>query len=506
MPPIHHPLRRGREILMQPIVWQICFVLVLCLTLCSALPLTDALEFGSDEGYELMKALLVVRGYELYVDIWSDQPPLFTGILSLSFMIFGESLFVARTVAVVLTGCLLFSFMIPILKHCGILASFASVIFLLSWPGILALSVSAMVETPTMMLGLASLVSMVIFCEGRGTKWLVTSGLLFGLALQTKLTVLLVYPSIMLYLWLGERTSCWRRSWRSALYWHLAAIAAAVLVCVFFPFQLNKSLFTSHFSDLGPEAANIRFQMGKLHTWGGSYSFLILAVFGLLRCIHRRTSFDLAVLTLLSVTTAIHSLHTPHWYYYTLHLALPVCWLMGFGFSAIVDYLVQAQRTGDRAQDLVMKGCAIILCTAVLHEVGMRGAANLVALRNTPTANNDVILQAMNNLVRPRWIFADRVIYPFHRRLLVPPPVAVLPRKRIWSGQITTGELIDVIESYEPEALVICSTNLLSPETLVGMPYFQPLPTLAPQLWARKDAWVMQEPITGNGTNHPSLQ
>jgi len=47
------------------------------------------------------------------------------------------------------------------------------------------------------------------------------------------------------------------------------------------------------------------------------------------------------------------------------------------------------------------------------------------------------------------------VIYAFHAGLLVPPPLAVIPRKRVWSGQIDSAELVDLLQRYRPEQIVL---------------------------------------------------
>jgi hypothetical protein len=39
-------------------------------------------QFSFDEGVNLMKSLLMGKGYHLYAEIWSDQPPLFSYILT----------------------------------------------------------------------------------------------------------------------------------------------------------------------------------------------------------------------------------------------------------------------------------------------------------------------------------------------------------------------------------------------------------------------------------------
>ena len=66
------------------------FPLVFVLIVVSFYPAREKFEIGSDEGINLMKAMLVQRGYSLYGDIWSDQPPLFTHLLSAVMRTFGN--------------------------------------------------------------------------------------------------------------------------------------------------------------------------------------------------------------------------------------------------------------------------------------------------------------------------------------------------------------------------------------------------------------------------------
>jgi hypothetical protein len=63
------------------------------------LPLRDALQFGEDEGFEVMKAFLCLKGFRLYQDIWNDQPPVFTALLTEVFRWFGPTMLAARSLA-----------------------------------------------------------------------------------------------------------------------------------------------------------------------------------------------------------------------------------------------------------------------------------------------------------------------------------------------------------------------------------------------------------------------
>jgi len=46
------------------------------------LPLRTAVKIGADEDFELSKATLRLHGYQLYTQIWDDQPPLDTFIIT----------------------------------------------------------------------------------------------------------------------------------------------------------------------------------------------------------------------------------------------------------------------------------------------------------------------------------------------------------------------------------------------------------------------------------------
>src|SRR5437870_448092 len=53
------------------------FVLLQCFV-----PLRTAVQIGADEGFELAKATLCLNGYQLYTEVWNDQPPLHTFLIT----------------------------------------------------------------------------------------------------------------------------------------------------------------------------------------------------------------------------------------------------------------------------------------------------------------------------------------------------------------------------------------------------------------------------------------
>jgi len=45
-------------------------------------PFLERFKLDPDEGFNAIKGLLLVRGYPLYSEIWSDQPPFFTYLIA----------------------------------------------------------------------------------------------------------------------------------------------------------------------------------------------------------------------------------------------------------------------------------------------------------------------------------------------------------------------------------------------------------------------------------------
>ena len=83
--------------------------LLFALVLWIIAPWRSGYQLGPDEGLNLMKAALVVEGFSLYSEIWSDQPPLLTYILTAVHRAAPFSVEAARAVILGFSGLLLVS-------------------------------------------------------------------------------------------------------------------------------------------------------------------------------------------------------------------------------------------------------------------------------------------------------------------------------------------------------------------------------------------------------------
>lgn len=440
-------------------------VLGALIVLYACLPLGTALQFGGDEGYELMKGYLHSKGYPLYTQIWDDQPPVFTLILSQAFRWFGSAVLVPRLIAAGFGLIQFGAFYWLVERRSGRFAALLAVFFLLSSPNIALLSVSVMQETPAIGTALLSACLMFLWRKHRHWGWLLASGAIMGVALQIKYTAALMIPAIFVEIALAQpagRGALWQRGVSRDLFqWILGASVLFVAIALVWARESFHTAFRAHLAAQAvpgmqrPE--DFRLQAGVF--WD-HIECVAAALVGFILVAHRKRWGEFAFPTVLLATAlAIHSIHRPWWDYYYLHLAVPLAWLAGFAVAEAiltVSGLFSAShfRAGSRA---TWKGFALCAVTAlVLLGSERRLEAGIIYLRRRPTVDSDPIIAKMREYAgRTHWVCSQSVIYPFHAQLKVPPELAVVTLKRFWSGQITTKDIVDICRRDQPEQVVL---------------------------------------------------
>jgi hypothetical protein len=174
------------------------------LTLQLLLPLSTAVKIGADEDFELSKVPLVLHGYNLYTDVWSDQPPLYAFLLTQLGKHFSYAILYPRLLTVGSGMVLLASFFVIARRLGGLVVAALATAFVIASPGFVELSCSAMLEIPALAPVVAGLCVLLI---GPRRKWRsteVVAGLLFAVGLQVKLIGVVYLPLALLILW-GRR-------------------------------------------------------------------------------------------------------------------------------------------------------------------------------------------------------------------------------------------------------------------------------------------------------------
>ena len=158
----------------------------------------DVYEFDVDEGNNLIKALLVDRGHG-FGDIWSDQPPLHTYLLTMVFNLVGWEVAYGRVLTLLFAGLLVFAVYQCARSEFGHVAGCLAGLFLITSQDFVRLSVSIMIGLPSLALAALAAVALLQWSHTRAVRWLLLSGCLMGFSLATKLFTVFLPPIFLLY-------------------------------------------------------------------------------------------------------------------------------------------------------------------------------------------------------------------------------------------------------------------------------------------------------------------
>ena len=493
------------------------------LFLLSRAPHLDPHDWDYDEGINLMKALLVERGYHMFTEIWSDQPPLLTVTLAGLFPATGPDVAAARLLVMALAALLLWAFylivrasllalpgqerargsaggdhtapgrsvppnLVPLRSgEATVLALIASGLLVLS-EFYLRLSGAVMVGLPAAALAVLALAALV---AGRspgdagapGWGRLLLSALLMALALQTKLLAAIIAPALAVTIFYSgaARGRWWPAAWRGRL---VAMLSWGTLVLLFYlaaglllgalHFDL---LFGTHFGTLTRSLAD--FIEGSTlffpHFIEQHVAFLLLGGLGVVYAVRRGAVEVLAPLAWIATGAAAFSVHRPLWYHHTIILSIPLTWLCAYGVAALWAGLRRAWTARDQGQGMVYAALAAAFAAAVVLIFWFYPNPYPERLGWQMTTFRPLYIEPVAERLRAdaagagraEWIFTDHPFYAFQAGLLVPPEIAVLSRKSLETGIITQEMLAQVMRDYAPRFVLFERfTGGYSPEVM----------------------------------------
>ena len=183
----------------------------------------------------------------------------------------------------------------------------------------------------------------------------------------------------------------------------------------------------------------------------------------------------------LALNLAIFATHKPWWSYYYIHIAIPLCWCAAIGIQAVWQF-VSARKARAALALLAVYG----LCAAPW--IGGRVYLQIAGIRNLPQTYNCLVLGEMERL-KPycQWMYAAEPIYSFHAGIPMPPPLAVVPLKRLWSGDMTAGRIAAEMLNYKPGIILLANDGLETPvDALLSAEYRQVFQDQTHRLYAHK--------------------
>lgn len=423
--------------------------------------LRSAYEIDPDEGFNLMKVLLVERGYGLYREIWSDQPPLFTYLGVLFVWLFGEHAESVRLVTVLLGAATVFALADLVRREfSGWAASVACVATALVLPlgGRFApYSMAAMIGLPAIAWAILSLYALVL-ARSRPLV-LALAGAAFAASLGTKGFTLFLLPVFgALIAWQAFRS-------RETPAERLRQIVKEGLV---FGGGLGLGLALW----LGPIVASGQFsQLYASH--GGAKSFGSLSLrqlsefmledapwvygvgligFGV--ALARRSLLGIALGIWALLSLLVLSSHVPLWRHHCLLIAVPCAALGGLLAGHLAEMSLQRFT---RVEPLLRLApvAGLLVFVFVLDVVAF--APRRVSARRQARYDQQEAVEAAVRKRAPhaRSMVTSRQIYAFRLGLEVPPELAVTSSKRFRSGQLSAKKVSALIEKQKPDVVVI---------------------------------------------------
>lgn len=470
-------------------------------------PFRNVFQFDPDEGINLMKAMLVANGYPLYTQIWSDQPPVFTQLLAISFRLFGMQVNVARMVVLATSALLVWGLSHYLRVVWGFWAMLAGIVLVSVLPYYFTLSVSTMIGLPSIAFAMLSLASLTSWHQKKRMLWLILSAILLGLSVLTKLWTGIFAPIFLVGIFLDRFTQSqppnrWRSTLKPILVWvsALAITCLGIMLVTVKPGQLLPALIQQmmlpHFIARASTLTQDTIAYSSINSYLELiWSYLLLAFVGVLMAIRSRRWLTMYLLAWAVCAYILLSLVAPVWYHQQMLLTIPIAGLSAIAAGEIVQQAFRWWQSRSVHPIDAALFAASLVCTylvVVNHLLPFVPAFTLpanIAYETTdkPPREMQVVNEIQKYTPQTRWMVTDLPMYAFRADILVPPELAVISRKRLVAGDLTDQELQAVFQKYQPELVMLDRFDFPGLQTTLDAGYEERFTYLNLHLEVRKD-------------------
>lgn len=445
----------------------------------------SAYELNADEGINLQKAVLVSKGNSLYSDIWSDQPPFLSWVLSVVHTVTPFNLPVMRIVILGFSLLLLTSLFGLVRRFHGDFAAWTSVVLLIFTAPFLELSVAVMIGLPAIAL---ALVSLDIATSSRGAWKTMMAGVVFAAALMTKFFVAVILPALFLAVWFtaqhspnSDRKTPWMQllwlSFGIALVvgsWLLAAPFDALMSQLISPHTAARS--GEEFSSLGGPGKLARSLLKVSDPVIWSLPFGLFAIYA-----KPGRAILIPILWFVASVVALAT-HRPLWHHHLLLITPPLVWMCAVGISAVIWPAAQepvAKRLLSneiRWVRISARGALAVLGAGIIAG----GIGEIAAARRafTGLAERQAQIAQLSlrlfDTAKSDTLVTDKPIDAFHVKKKSPLNLAVLSRKRLATGNLTGLDVEDALLDHpEADVLIRRFPDQLGPHIKLKEPFLR---------------------------------
>jgi hypothetical protein len=429
----------------------------------------DTARLDRDEGFNIMKAALVERGYQLYSQIWSDQPPLFTHLLVGWRKLFGPGDGAARSLVAILVSIGLASVgriatWIARNPRAGLLA----VVLLVAARSVPKLSMAVMIGLPAISVALLSVWLMIAAARWRfGWLLLPVCGALFACSMQIKLFTFILAP-MAIYVCIrafGEIHSVVEENPRLTPRRQSRIFVAIGLLVLGF---VTTTFFISPWRDPAWQQQLIRTHMKTgLPTDDSQYDSLRSIVMRFLEDAPLMIAFfttillagrehfrrSLPMVVWMATSIIVLSQANPLWGHHRVMFSIPAAIITATATLAILDRINLSPNPSQaqRRDGWITK---IVLTIALGY-----GSASLIysfvrlGREREDTMDAEVLAELKKRSSQSQWVLSDDPHIVHAAGMLTPPETAVLSLKRL-QRELTEERLGEISNAYQPKLLL----------------------------------------------------
>ncbi|MEZ4678030.1 MAG: hypothetical protein R2932_27810 [Caldilineaceae bacterium] len=216
-------------------------------------------------------------------------------------------------------------------------------------------------------------------------------------------------------------------------------------------------LLSSHLGEQVQNAYADENSLGELSNFlFYDYGHLLLALLGIFTVAVRRRQQGLLPLIWLVLAVVLLVNHRPIWYHHYQLVAIPLCWLAAYGVAPVLEQRLSAteaaqiEGAGSGRYRLVL-GLIFLMMVGLIYVRSER----TVPYYNLRDYDQEIVTLLQEYATQTQWVFSDRATYPFYAGLRVPPEIAVFSRKRFFGENLNNHILLDVLQRYQPEQILL---------------------------------------------------
>ncbi len=399
------------------------------------------------------------RGYAMYSEIWSDQPPLLTGLLRWWFSIVGKSLPAARILILCFSGLLTGSLFLIMKRSSPVWLALLGCVLLVTSAGYLFYSRAVMIGIPAIALAFLAVYFTILFRSNKHFVYLVLAALAFALSLLSKLFTCAYLP-VLLYILLKPDHFIRReliKSFGSVLVW--GALCLGFISSIFFYFCPDagmlwiSQLFAPHLkARTQVEFSGIDYFYNAVIS--KDWTLWLVAGLGVFPALKRFANYNVLPILFLLGAGGFLYFHRPLWPHHYLLLAPAIAWAAALGVHEFISFLVssEAKKSSFNAILLVVQAGIIFMALCAMP---LRLKDIFAALERQPHQIDQQVLAGLQGSdSKSAWLVTDRPIYGFLSGLLVPPELAVSSRKRRLTGFMNAANYSTAVRKYQPLAVL----------------------------------------------------